>query len=103
MTGSETTLVLLALPDGCGAFTLVEVAAARERARSMGFGAVPAEATSDTPEKLLTSAGMAELLGIGDTTVEQMAKDRRIPSVRIGKALRFEARAVLGALRRAER
>ena len=51
-------------------------------------------------EPLLTSAGVAELLGCNDTLVEQMAKDGRIPCVRAGKLLRFEPAAVIAALRR---
>jgi excisionase family DNA binding protein len=50
-------------------------------------------------EPLLTSAGVAELLGCNDTLVEQMAKDGRIPAVRIGRLLRFDPEAVLAALR----
>ncbi len=92
-------MVLVALPGGAaGAFTFAELAAARERAQAMGFNSPPPD-ERPTTEKLVTSQGLAELLGCNDTTVEAMARDARIPSVRLGKLLRFQPRAVLAALK----
>lgn len=48
---------------------------------------------------LMNSRELAALLKVGDTTVEGMAARGEIPSVRIGKALRFEVDAVLAALK----
>jgi excisionase family DNA binding protein len=104
MRAAAEALVLVALPDGtCGAFAMADVVAARARAVSMGFG--PGQGTerkAEAPERLLNSRELAELIGIGDTLVEQMARDGRLPHLRIGKALRFEPGAVLAALRKAQ-
>jgi hypothetical protein len=51
------------------------------------------------PEKWLNSRQLAELTGIGDVTLEQMAARGDIPCIRAGKALRFLASEVLFSLR----
>jgi excisionase family DNA binding protein len=58
---------------------------------------------SGAAQPLLNSADMAALLGCNDTLVEQMAKEQRIPSIRVGRLLRFEPQQVLEALRHAGR
>ncbi len=72
------------------------LAAARSSMPAVQPRAADAESTV---EQLKDSRGMAELLGCNSTLVEQMAKDGRVPSVRIGKLLRFEPARVLAALR----
>ena len=96
----DALVVIVALPGGsAGAFSMQTVMEAQRRAAELGLS-MPASSTAPTTaERLLDSKAMAELLGVGDTTVEAMARDGRVPSVRIGKALRFEPRAVLAALR----
>jgi excisionase family DNA binding protein len=75
------------------------VAAGRTLARTP----VPTSTASIRAQPLLNSADMAALLGCNDTLVEQMAKEQRIPSIRVGRLLRFEAQRVLEALRHAGR
>jgi excisionase family DNA binding protein len=94
--------LVLTLPDGaCGAFTRQELTEARARAAELGFGTSASVSAPASPEKLLDSKGMAALLDAHDTTLEQMARDGRVPSIRIGKLLRFEPAAVIAALRSA--
>lgn len=66
-----------------------------------------AQPSAPTAEPLVDSKAMAKLLGCGDTLVEAMARDGRIPSIRVGlpnrngevKGLRFEPSKVIAALR----
>jgi excisionase family DNA binding protein len=71
--------------------------------RTLARGPVPASTASIPTQPLLNSADMAALLGCNDTLVEQMAKEQRIPSIRVGRLLRFEPQQVLEALRHAVR
>lgn len=95
-------LVVVPMPDGtAAAFPVEAVMEARERAAKLGFGPrVQGDTglTSDT-EKLLDSRQLGELLGVNDTLVEQMAKDGRLPCIRIGRLLRFEASVCKARLR----
>jgi len=53
-------------------------------------------------ERWLNSRELSELTGIGDTSLEAMARDNRIPSIRVGsRALRFKFSEVEAALRKA--
>jgi len=85
------------------ALTLAEyhAAAARYRELGLGLGSAPNAAPAWAPvaEPLLDSRQLAELLGVGDTLLETMAADGRIPSFRIGRALRFKKSEVEAALR----
>lgn len=97
----RATLVV-ALPDGtCAAFDAAVLAAARQRAVDLGFASrATAVAGTTSFEALVDSREMARRLGVGDTLVEAMARDGRIPSIRVGeKSLRFQPAAVLAALR----
>ena len=107
---SAGTVVIVGLPDGTvGAFPLADVVQARRLAAELGLGAspranaAPAVAPVAGQERLLNSRELSELLGVGDTLLEQMAKDGRIPYLRIGKALRFKFSDVEAALRHADR
>lgn len=42
---------------------------------------------------------LGELLGVDSTTCEAMARDGRLPSIRIGRLLRFEPSVCVAALR----
>ena len=48
----------------------------------------------------LTAKQLAELLNISPKTIFKMAKAGRIPSFRIGTAVRFDARLIVDWLRR---
>ena len=71
--------------------------------RTLMRAAVPTSTASMPAQRLLNSADMGALLGCNDTLVEQMAKEQRIPSIRVGRLLRFEPQQVLEALRNALR
>jgi len=43
---------------------------------------------------------VADLLSIGDSTVYYLAKHNKIPHVRIGQSIRFDADEVLAALKK---
>jgi excisionase family DNA binding protein len=101
---SDTVLIIVQLPDGSpAAFPLADVAQARLRATELGFGAASAPALSgasgQADEPLLDSRQLSALLGVGDTLLEAMAADGRIPSYRIGRFLRFGPSEVKAALR----
>ncbi len=100
---NDDPLVVLALPDGtAAAFPAEAVLAAKERAAQLGFGGSTQPQRRDLDsgtEKLLDSRGLGELLGVDSTTVEAMAKDGRLPSIRIGRLLRFEPAVCIARLR----
>jgi excisionase family DNA binding protein len=81
------------------ALTLAEVEAARARAVELGFGPATAAPVPSTSEPLIDSRQLAKLTGCGAKRLESMARAGTIPSVRIGRSLRFDAAAVLRALR----
>jgi excisionase family DNA binding protein len=88
----------------CGARTILltqeEIAAGVARATALGL-AEPAQtmtSTAGSEERWLTSRELAQLTGVGDTSLEAMARAGRIPCIRAGKALRFKASAVEAAL-----
>lgn len=91
--------VAVPLPDGRWLVLPAEVFAEALQAGATFASRVSSAAHECAPEQLKDSRGMAALLGCNDTLVEQMAKDGRIPAVRIGRLLRFEPTAVLAALR----
>jgi excisionase family DNA binding protein len=97
-TAAETVIGVPMADGRWVAMTTEEFDAALRRATALGLSPAPAAAAPVAAEALLTSAGMAELLGCNDTLLEQMSKDGRIPSVRIGRLLRFKPSAVLAAL-----
>lgn len=99
-------VVVLTLPDGtAAAFATSELIEARDRAVKLGFTPRAHQQgtnlNSDT-ERLLDSKALGEVLGVNATTVEAMAKDGRLPSIRIGRLLRFEPRLCLARLRAAD-
>jgi excisionase family DNA binding protein len=93
---------LIAVPLGDGRWLALTSEALREAvaaAQNLGLGPVAGPVSGTGIEPLLNSEDMAKLLGIHSTTVEGMARTGAIPSIRIGKALRFEPSAVKAALR----
>ena len=99
---NEDALVVVTLPDGtAAAFPVETVMTARERAAKLGFGPRVQGGTdlNSGTEKLLDSRQLGELLGVNDTLVEQMAKDGRLPCIRIGRLLRFEPSVCKARLR----
>ena len=99
MTGE---LVFVVLP-GVGVLGLspADLSAALRRGAELGLPqGAEAKSAAATPEPLLTSAQLAELTQIGDTTVEAWARQGTIPCIRAGKALRFRYSEVLAALSR---
>lgn len=54
-------------------------------------------------ERWLNSRELSTLTGIGDTTLEQLARQGTIPCIRAGKALRFVLSEVTAALRHADK
>jgi hypothetical protein len=105
MNTAPDAYVVIQLPGGdAAAFSLQEVVQARRRALDLGFASggssisAPATASAALPH-ILNSRELGALLGVNDTLLETMARDRRIPSLRVGKCLRFQVDAVLAALR----
>jgi excisionase family DNA binding protein len=95
----ETTFIAIAFGSRTALLTEAELRAGLVRAADMGLVKPTQNVTSTVPsERWLNSRELAQLTGIGDTTLEQWAREERIPSIRAGKALRFKASAVEAAL-----
>jgi len=93
-------LLAIPLPDGRWiGLTPEAFASALEAGSALGLGPATTSIAAGPPEPLLNSEQMAALVGVHSTTIEAMAKRDEIPSVRIGKALRFEPSAVKAKLR----
>ena len=103
LNASDDPLVVLPWP-GVGTVVLpaTVVTEGLERGAQMFGTSTSVRTPTATTEKLLNSQQMGELLGVDSTTVEAMAKDGRVPSIRIGRLLRFEAAVCLAALRRSD-
>lgn len=52
----------------------------------------------DLPERLCTAEELGEWMQIPPSTLLEYARDHKIPSVRLGKHVRFDPRAVIRAL-----
>ncbi len=52
-----------------------------------------------TESRLLTTDELARRLHVGSAKIRDLARAGRIPSIRVGKALRFDWREVVTALR----
>ena len=98
---SDDPLVVLPLPGGgAAAFTAEQVLEAEKRAQRLGFGIRTQQGRElNSPEKLLDSRELGVLFGCDSTTIESMARGGRLPSVRIGRLLRFQPSLCLAALR----
>jgi len=99
MNAMGGVLVIVRLPDGGAcALPLEQVTEGKIRAQQMGFGSTPAAAPAVAEERWLDSRQLAAVTGIGDTTLEGLARTGVIPSLRAGKALRFKLSEVEKAL-----
>jgi excisionase family DNA binding protein len=96
-------LVVVPMADGRWlALTKAALLDAIDAARDLGLGSgtvSPMPSGTDGMEPLMTSEQLGALLGVHETTIEALAKTRSIPSVRVGRMLRFEPAAVKAALR----
>ena len=95
-------LVAVPLPDGRWlALDPNALRAAIEAAQALGLGSsgLPPTSTGAAVEPLLNSEELGKLFGVHPTTVEGMAKTGAIPSIRVGKLLRFEPSAAKAALK----
>ena len=91
--------VLVEVAGRLAVLTLDELQAGYARADELLPEISPAAAAPEPVESLLDSRQLAELLGVGDTLLEAMAKGGRIPFFRIGRFLRFKKSEVEAALR----
>lgn len=98
---NEDPLVIAELPGGePGAFPLPEVLAAKKRYQELFGHSVPQrERDLNRAEPLMDSTQLGKFLGCDSTTCEQMARDGRLPSLRIGRLLRFEPAVCIARLR----
>jgi excisionase family DNA binding protein len=105
VAGDVTEVVAVPLVDGRWiALERAEFTAALRRAQELGLTlATQPFVATPTEQPLVTSREMAALLGVHDTTVEGYARTGKIPSVRLGKVLRFRPADVVAALREAGR
>lgn len=99
----KETFIAVAVGAKTLLLTAEEVRTGVARAASMGLVEATQNVTSAVPsERWLNSRELSELTGIGDTSLEAMARDNRIPSIRVGsRALRFKFSEVEAALRKA--
>ena len=90
--------VLIPLPDGRWlALTNEELCTALRRAEGMGFppNAAPAAPLVAGDEPLCDSRAMGERLGVSAEWCEAAAARGEIPSVRVGRYLRFDPAQVM--------
>ena len=64
---------------------------------------VPILPMSDPTPVLLNIHQLAAALNVGRTTVENWTRSRRIPSMKLGRVLRYDLKRVLAALEAYER
>ena len=93
-----TNLILIPFGAAYLQLTSEEYAAILGRGLAPGPNAAPAVAPVGAAP-LLDSRQLSALLGVGDVLIETMARDGRLPAVRIGKALRFDPTEVLRILK----
>jgi excisionase family DNA binding protein len=97
----SAALVAIFLPDGrVLALPPETLRAALAAGEDLGLGQGAALVVAgNTPERWLTSEELGALIGVHSTTVEGMARDKKIPSIRAGKALRFKLSEVEAAIK----
>jgi excisionase family DNA binding protein len=71
-----------------------EVASAGVIPRSGGGGSRTGVCARPTSERLLDTAGLEERLGVGERFVRRLVNERRIPYLKIGRHVRFDAAGV---------
>ena len=62
-----------------------------------------ARTASDSKPLLLDIHQLAKALSVGRTTVETWTRSRRIPSLKLGRVLRYDLKKVMAALEAYER
>ena len=77
-----------------------EFARARERGRAIVEEDEAAPTTPAPSEELIDASELASRLNLAKSAVYEHARSGRLPSVRIGRHVRFNLAAVLAALRR---
>src|SRR5687767_2969680 len=83
-------VVLLVVPGlGCLALDHAEFERAQKRGQGLLAPVATPEPQGGQQEPLLDSVALAERLCVPATWLEQAARDGRIPSVRIGRRVRF--------------
>lgn len=92
--------VLLHLPEPIGWIALTPDALHEARARActaMGIGAITSGGPPPRPEgpPLLTPAEAARILAVEASWLLRQAREGRIPHVRLGKYVRFDAAAIV--------
>jgi excisionase family DNA binding protein len=100
----SASLIAIPLGDGSGRWIALPPETLREAlvaAQTLGLSSSsPTSATpGDVSERWLTSEELQKLTGVHSTTWEAKAKAREVPSLRVGKALRFKLSEVEGAIR----
>jgi hypothetical protein len=90
--------ILVPYGPGFLRFTVEEFNAAQRRGVLM---AAPdnRDGTVPGPRSLVDSRAMGAILNVAETWIEMAAKTGQIPSVRVGRYLRFDPESVLAALR----
>jgi excisionase family DNA binding protein len=96
-----SAMVAIPMPDGRWlALSPEGLRSALAAGEALGLAVTaPVSPGNTAPEGWMNSEELGELLGLHSTTIEAMAKAQKIPSIRVGKALRFEPSAVKAALR----
>jgi len=67
------------------------------------FGVHPLLATPDLGPVLFDIHQLAKALNVGRTTIENWTRSRRIPSMKLGRVLRYDLNRVMAALEAYER
>lgn len=102
MTRELMSADILALVEAAGQEDLVRLIGELEAAKALAWAHLtfPAPDTSASSSKgrdreaLLNTAAAAALLGVPDSYVGRLARQRRLPCVRLGKYVRFEPEAI---------
>lgn len=92
-------LVLIPVNGDWIALTREQYAQARDTAQRVGFGVRGPTAGNASDEHLCTAEEVAKHLGVPTSRIAQQARERVIPSVRVGRSVRFKRSEVEAALR----
>ena len=76
--------------------------AALQSALAARLAIPPAVSEPQAPGKLVTAEVVGEAMSMRTDRVYELARTRRIPSIRIGRAMRFDLQAVRDALARCQ-
>jgi excisionase family DNA binding protein len=94
-------LIAIPLPDGRWlGLTREALQAALAAGTALGLGPSQSAETDAADSPFASSEQVGAMMGVHSTTVEAMAKAGTIPSIRVGRLLRFEPAAVKASLRK---